>query len=123
MSTDPSRDVVLVARAAAEAVRALGHQLVNRRLDVIEVYDLLAELALLASRYPHLLARLDDALTSAADDSELVVIDDLGRRHDPATTLVAIGAHLTAAGRAAHALTVALDAAHEHTSRLAHPGP
>jgi hypothetical protein len=113
---------VQLARAAAEAVRVLGHHLTSRVVGVEEVYDLLGELALLTSRVPHLLARVDAALTTTADTPGLVTIDDAGRRHDPTSTLTGISAHLAAATTAAHALSVALDAAHEHTAHLAHPG-
>lgn len=111
-----------LARAAADTIRLLGHYLTSNALDVEEVYDLLGELTLLTCRVPHLLARVDAALTLAADAGDLVTVDEAGRRHDPTLTLTAIGAHLTAAATAAHALTTALDAAHEHTAHLAHPG-
>lgn len=111
-----------LARAAADTLRVLGHHLTSRILDVEDVYDLLGELALLTCRVPHLLGCVDAALTLAADTGHLVTIDDAGRRQDPTLALTAIGAHLTAATTAAHALTTALDAAHEHTAHLAHPG-
>lgn len=121
-TADPGRDPVQLARAAAEAIRRLGHHLTGESVGVEDVYDLLGELALLTSRVPHLLGRVDTALTLAADTGTLVTIDEAGRRHDPTLTLTAIGAHLAAAATAAHALTTALDAAHEHTAHLAHPG-
>ena len=111
-----------LARAAADTLRVLGHHLASNALDVEEVYDLLGELALLTSRVPHLLGRVDTALTLAADTGTLVTVDEAGRRHDPTLTLIAVGAHLAAAAAAAHALTTALDAAHEHTAHLARPG-
>lgn len=113
---------VQLARAAADTVRVLGHHLTSESVGVEDVYDLLGALALLTTRVPHLLGRVDAALTLAADTGHLVTIDDAGRRHDPTLTLTAIGAHLTAATTAAHALTTALDAAHEHTAHLACPG-
>ena len=72
------------------------------------MYDLLGELALLTSRVPHLLGRVDTALAAAADTGHLVTINDAGRRHDPTLTLTAIGAHLAAATTAAHHLSVRL---------------
>jgi|APMI01.1.fsa_nt_gi hypothetical protein len=113
---------VQLARAAADTVRVLGHHLTSESVGVEEVYDLLGELALLTCRVPHILARVDAALTTAADTGTLVTIDDAGRRHDPTLTLTAIGAHLAAATTTANALSIALDAAHEHTAHLARPG-
>ncbi len=121
-STSTSSDAVTVAQTVADTLRVLGHHLASNVLDIEEVYDLLGELALLTSRVPHLLGRVDAALTLAADTGTLVTVDDAGRRHDPTLALTAIGAHLAAATTAAHALTTALDAAHEHTAHLARPG-
>ncbi len=119
MSTDPARDPVQYARAAAEAIRTLGHHLAGERLDVGQVYDLLGELALLTSRIPQILTAVEASLTTAVDAGSLVAVDETGQRHDPTSTRTAISAHLATTGDAARALTDALDDAHEHTAHLA----
>ncbi len=115
-------DPVATARTASDALRTLAHQLNGDRVDATQVYDLLGELAQAASRFPHLLDRLDATLTSAAHDGDLVDIDHVGRQHDPALLLAAIGTHLAAAEQAAHALTNAIDTVHEHAATLARSG-
>lgn len=115
---DPASDPVSLARSAAEAIRTLGHHLTGEQLDVDEVYDLFGELTFVTSRFPHLLTAVEASLAAAADRS-LIAVDETGQRHDPTDTLTAIAAHLATASDTAHALTDALDAAHEHTAHLA----
>jgi len=118
---DPAPGPVATARAVAEALRVLAHQLTREQIEPDQVYDVLGGLALAASRLPHLLTLIDATLTVATDGGVLLVIDNAGGRHDPTLLLVEMGADLTAASDAARTLTTSLDAAHEHAAILARP--
>lgn len=97
------------ARQAAAAVRELNH--LTRPgvggLDVTDVYDVLAELALLATGLPQTLAQLETIVDRLTDADQVVVVDgeNVG---DPVAAAATMGYWTQiardATGHAAHAL-------------------
>ena len=65
------------AERAAEAIRALNHATRpgTAELDVTDVYDVLAELALLTARLPQALRQLEDLLDRLVENDQVVVVD------------------------------------------------
>lgn len=102
------------ARTAAEAVRALNHQTRPgvAHADVTEVYDLLGELALMASRLPQLLRQIEDLIDAFVEDDQVLIVDG-PNAGDPAAVAAICGHWLAAAAGAAHELAHRVDQAHE----------
>lgn len=65
------------ARTAAEAVRTLNHQTRPgaAALDVTNLYDLLGELALMASRLSQLLHQLENLLDQLVEHHQVAIVD------------------------------------------------
>ncbi len=98
---------------AAEAIRALNHATRSGvvELDVTDVYDLLAELALLASRLPQALRHLEDLLDRLVENDQVIVVDG-GSLNDMAGDPVAVAAI------AGHWLAAAAGTANELAHRV-----
>ncbi len=101
-----------VAERAAEAIRSLNH--LTRpgavELDVTDVYDVLAELALLAGRLPQALRQLEDLLDQLVEHDQVIVVDG-DHRGDP---VAAIAGHwLAAAAGTANELAHRVDQAQQ----------
>lgn len=116
------------AGRAAEAVRFLNHQTrpgtaqIDGGLDVVDVYDLLIELSLLASRLPQLLRQLEDHLDTLVDDGHVVIVDgpNVG---DPVAVGAIAGHWLAASAGAADELGHRLDQAQQTLTWAARPDP
>lgn len=91
-------------------------------LDVTDVYDILAELTVLASRLPQALVQLD-AIIDWLVEADRVVIVDGDNVGDPVAAAATMG-HWTEAARDAimHA-TIALDHAQRTLTWAARPNP
>jgi hypothetical protein len=98
------------AGSAAEAIRTLNHQTRPGavQLDVTDVYDLLAELALMTSRMPQLLHQLEDLLDQLVDDHQVLIVDG-EHRGDPVAVAAITGHWLAAATGAATELAHRVD--------------
>ena len=109
------------AASAAEAIRLLNHQTrpgaaQNAGLDVTDIYDILASLALLAARLPQTLRQVEDLLDVLVEDHQVDIVDG-----DPANDLVgdpvaaaAVVGHWLSRGRvAADQFAHGLDAAQQ----------
>lgn len=106
-------EVLAAAQSAAEAVRALNHQtMAGAVLDVVEVYQLLAELSLLTGRLPQLFRQLEDAVDHLVEHGEVMIVDgpDVG---DPAAGGAIAGHWLAAASGAADELARRVDQAQQ----------
>ncbi|HEX5880203.1 MAG TPA: hypothetical protein VF468_18100 [Actinomycetota bacterium] len=105
-----------LAEQAAEALRELNH--CTRDPGVFtgpaELYRLVAELALVAGRFPQLLDQLDRWLHAEHDAGRLRA--DTGA--DPERIITAAGVELADAGDAAHDLARVLAAAQQHLAHL-----
>lgn len=106
------------ARTAAEAVRALNHLTRpgagqdGTGLDVSNVYDLVAELALMTARLPQALRQVEDLLDELVEDHQVLIVDG-DQVGDPVAVAVIVG-HWLSAGRAgASQLAHGLDAAQQ----------
>ncbi len=91
------------ARTAAEAVRALNHQThpgatQDGGLDVTDVYDLVAELALMAARLPQALRQVEALLDQLVEDHQVLIVDG-DQVGDPVAVAVIVG-HWLSTGRA-----------------------
>lgn len=100
------------AQSAAEAVRSLNHQTrpgatQDGGLDVTDVYDLVAELALMTARLPQALRQIEDLLDQLVEDHQVLIVDG-DQVGDPVAAAVIVGHWLTigraAAGQLAHEL-------------------
>lgn len=95
-------ELTATAGTAAEAIRTLNHRTRPgaAQLDVTDVYDLLAELALMTSRLPQLLRQLEDLFDQLVDDGQVVIVagDHAG---DPIAVAAIAGHWLAAASGAA----------------------
>ncbi len=102
------------AAAAAEAIRALNHQTLPgvAGIDVTDVYDLLAELALLAGRLPQALRQVEDLLDRLVEAGQVVIVDG-DHRGDPVAAAAVAGHWLAAAAGAAVELAARVDAAQQ----------
>lgn len=89
------------AVSAAESIRALNHQTRPGagQLDVSDVYDLLAELALMTSRMPQLLGQLEALVDDLVDAGDVVIVD--GDYAGDASAVAAITGHWLAASAGA----------------------
>lgn len=96
-------ELTAAAGAAAEAIRALNHHTRPgaAQLDVTDVYDLLAELALLTSRLPQLLRQLETLLDDLVDAGNVAIVD--GDYAGDPVAVAAITGHWLAAGAGAAA--------------------
>lgn len=102
------------AERAAEAVRVLNHLTrpgVARSdpgLDVVDVYDIASELALLASRLPQALGQLETLVDQLVEEHQVEVVD--GPHHGDPIAAAAVAGHWLAVARAAAGqLAAALD--------------
>ena len=101
------------ASSAAEAIRALNHQtMAGGLLDVVDVYQLLAELSLLSGRLPQLFRQLEDIVDQLVEAGDVVIVDgpNVG---DPVAACAICGHWLAAASGAAHELAHHVDAAQQ----------
>lgn len=102
------------AQRAAEAVRTLNHQARPgvAHIDVTEVYDLLGELALMASRLPQLLSQIETLLDALVEDDQVLIVDG-PNAGDPVAVAAVAGHWLAAGSEAADRLGHRLDQAHQ----------
>lgn len=101
------------ASSAAEAVRALNHQTMSRGvLDVVDVYQLLAELGLLTGRLPQLFRQLEGLIDDLVEADQVVIVDGPNVA-DPAAVGAIAGHWLAAASGAAHELARRVDHAQQ----------
>lgn len=106
------------AATAAEAIRSLNHQThpgvvqIDAQLDVVDVYDVVAELALLAARLPQLLTQLDRLVERLVEDDRVRIVNG-PHAGDPVAVAVVAGHWLTVGATAAGGLAHALDRAHQ----------
>ena len=101
------------ASSAAEAIRALNHQtMAGGLLDVVDVYQLLAELSLLSGRLPQLFRQLEDIVDQLVEAGDVVIVDgpNVG---DPAAVAAIAGHWLAASAGAAHELAHRVDQAQQ----------
>ena len=103
-----------IAARAAEAVRALNHQTRPgvAQSDVTEVYDLLGELALMASRLPQLLGQVETLLDALVEHHQVAVVDG-PNAGDPAAVAAIAGHWLAASAGSAHELAHRVDQAQQ----------
>jgi hypothetical protein len=109
----PAEGTAAAARAA-EVVRALNHQTRpgTAVLDATEVYDLLGELALMASRLPQLLGQIETLIDDLVEDNQVLIVDG-PHRDDPVAVAAICGHWLAASTGAAHDLAHRVDQAHQ----------
>lgn len=113
-----------IAARAAEAVRVLNHQTRPgvALIDVTEVYGLLGELALMASRLPQLLRQIETLLDTLVEADQVLIVD--GPNHGDPVAVAAICGHWLAAGAgSAHELAHRVDQAHEVLTHAAATDP
>ena len=99
---------------SAEAIRALNHQTLSgaAEIDVVDVYDLLAELALMTGRLPQLLRQLEAIVDSLVEAGDVRIVD--GPNLGDAAAVGAIAGHwLAAASGAADELARRVDHAQQ----------
>jgi hypothetical protein len=113
-----------IAARAAEAVRALNHATRPgvAQIDVTEVYDLLGELALMASRLPQLLRQIEDLLDALVEEDQVLIVDG-PNTGDPAAAAAIAGHWLAASAGAAHELAHRVDQAHQVLAHAAVSNP
>lgn len=102
------------ARSAAESIRALNHRTMTggAEIDVVDVYDLLAELGLLTGRLPQLLRQLEDLVDDLVEAGEVRIVDG-PNASDPAAVGAIAGHWLAAASGAAGELAHRVDQAQQ----------
>lgn len=102
------------AGAAAEAIRSLNHTVRPgaAQIAVSDVYDLLAELALLTGRLPQLLRQLEALVDDLVEAGDVIIVDgpNVG---DPAAAGAIAGHWLAAASGAAAELAGRVDHAQQ----------
>lgn len=102
------------AGRAAEAVRSLNHQTRPGadQLDVSDVYDVLADLALMAARLPQLLRQLEDLLDRLVEADQVLIVDG-PNAGDPVAVAAITGHWLAAAAGTANELAHNVDQAQQ----------
>lgn len=102
------------AQNAAEAIRALNHATRSGtvELDVVDVYDVLAELALMSARLPQALRQLEDVLDQLVDDGQVGIVDG-PNAGDPVAAAAITGHWLAASAGAATKLSHHVDQAQQ----------
>ncbi len=102
------------AQSAAEVIRFLNHQTRPGvvQIDVTDVYDLLGELAMMASRLPQLLGQIEDLLDRLVEDDQVLIVDG-PNAGDPAAAAAIAGHWLAASAGSAHELAHRVDQAHQ----------
>lgn len=102
------------AGSAAEAIRSLNHQTLSgaAEIDVVDIYDLLAELALMTSRLPQLFGQLEQLVDGLVEAGDVVIVDG-PNAGDPAAVGAIAGHWLAAASGAAGELARRVDAAQQ----------
>lgn len=101
------------ASSAAEAIRALNHQtMAGGLLDVVDVYQLLAELSLMAGRLPQLFRQLEQLVDDLVEAGDVVVVDG-PNAGDPAAVGAIAGHWLAASAGAADELAHRVDRAQQ----------
>ncbi|MBA3782289.1 MAG: hypothetical protein H0X12_10630 [Nocardioides sp.] len=113
----PQEPAQEAARTAAEAVRALNHltrpgATQDGGLDVTDVYDLVAELALMAARLPQALRQVEALLDQLVEDHQVLIVDG-DQVGDPVAVAVIVGHWLSTSCAAAGQLAHGLDAAQQ----------
>jgi hypothetical protein len=107
-------EATAAARSAAEAIRSMNHHVRPgaAQLDVTDVYNLLAELALMMSRLPQLLGQLEALVDDLVDAGDVAIVD--GPNTGDAAAVAAITGHwLAAASGAANELAHRVDQAQQ----------
>jgi hypothetical protein len=107
-------ELTATAGIAAEAIRSLNHHTRPgaAELDVSDVYDLLAELALMTSRLPQLLGQLEALVDDLVDTGDVAIVDG-DYAGDPAAVAAITGHWLAAATGAATELAHRVDQAQQ----------
>lgn len=101
------------AGTAAEAIRALNHATrPGAALDVTDVYDVLAELAMLAARLPQALRQIEDLLDNLVENDQVIVVDG-DHRGDPVAAAAVTGHWLAAGAGTANELAHRVDQAQQ----------
>lgn len=110
------------AETAAEAIRVLNHATRPgaAEVDVTDVYNILAELALLAARLPQALRQLEDLLDDLVENDQVVIIDG-DHAGDPVAVAAVAGHWLAAATGNAHELAHRVDQAQQTLTWAARP--
>lgn len=116
------------AQQAAAAIRFLNHQTLpgvaqdDGGLDVVEVYDLLGELALMSSRLPQLLCQIEAMVDDLVEAGQVMIVDG-PQVGDPVAAAAIAGHWLAASAGAAHELADRLDQAQQALAWGARPDP
>ncbi len=99
---------------SAEAIRFLNHATRPgaAQIDVVDVYDLLAELAVLAGRLPQLLGQLGQLVDDLVETDQVAIVEGLNVG-DPVAVAAIAGHWLAAASGAAAELSRRVDAAQQ----------
>lgn len=110
-------EVTEMAGRAAEAIRSLNHQTRPRAaqdggLDVTDLYDLVAELALMTSRLPQLLRQVEDLLDQLVENHQVLIVDG-DHAGDPVAVAAVTGHWLAVAAGNAHELAHRVDQAQQ----------
>lgn len=117
-----------IVATAAEAVRTLNHQTrpgvaqSDDELDVVGIYDLLGELALMTSRLSQLLGQIEDLLDVLVEDDQVAIVDG-PNTGDPAAAAAIAGHWLAASAGSAHELAHRVDQAHQVLAHAAVSNP
>lgn len=107
-------EATAAAGSAAQKIRTLNHATMPgaAELDVSDVYELLAELALMSSRLPQLLRQLEDILDALVENDQVVIVDG-DQQGDPIAAAAIVGHWLTAAAGTAGELAYRVDQAQQ----------
>lgn len=102
------------AERAAEAVRSLNHLTLPgaAEVDVTDVYDVLADLALMSARLPQALRQLEDLLDRLVENDQVLVVDGT-HAGDPVAVAAITGHWLAAAAGTAAELAHRVDQAQQ----------
>jgi hypothetical protein len=112
------------AGRAAEAIRTLNHRTLpgTAQLDVVDVYDVLAELALLAGRLPQLLRQLVNLVDDLVEAGEVRIVEG-PNTGDPVAAAAVTGHWLAAASSLAAELAPRIEPAQQALAWAAPPDP
>ena len=101
------------ASSAAEAIRSLNHQTRSGTvLEVVDVYQLLAELSLMSGRLPQLFRQLEQLVDDLVEAGDVVIVDG-PNAGDPVAVGAIAGHWLAAASGAADELARRVDRAQQ----------
>ena len=120
----PPEAPTAAAGRAAEAVRSLNHATRPgvADVDVVDAYDMLAELALLAARLPQTFAQIEALVDDLVEHHQVVIINGK-QKDDPVAAAVIVGHWLANARAAAGQLAHGLDAAQQALTWAAAANP